>query len=317
VTFSVVALGWFGTTVVLATEGEPHTISGVDPVTMGGGAQGLKVSWPCLSKKGLVSTEMGVFYPTTAGLALIGDGGGVMTREFYTEEEWRDINPETFIGSYRDNKYYAGYSNDDGEGRIIIIDKTEYASVTLAIADVSRLWTDPLSGTLYAVIGSDIYQWDAPDAERALFDWMSKEFVFAPPINMAVGKVDADFTASAAEIAAAQAAYDAAVAANAALLAAGNLRGATNATYANRYSMNGDALSPAPSIEYDALTFELWADEGDGLGMALKHSEQVTSSRAFRLPDGFTADALHVRLSGNIKVSRVILAPTMQALRQV
>jgi hypothetical protein len=291
-------------------------ISGVEPTTMGGGARGLKVAWPCLSKKGIVSTEVGVAYPTREGLAILGEAiNEIITREFYSAEEWRSLNPSTFIGAWRDNKYYGAYRNVDDEGRIVIIDKAEYASVTMAVSAPARMWTDPLSGKLYIVSDDSIYEWDGPTGDRALFDWLSKEFVFAPPLNFGAAKVDADFQVSAEDEAAAAAAYAAVVAANAAALVTGNLGGAMDATYSDHFAMDADAIVTPPGLVYDALTFELWVDEGQGDGLALKYSKQVMSTRPFRLPAGYTADTAAIRLAGNVRVSRVLLGETMTDLR--
>jgi hypothetical protein len=139
--------------------------------------------------------------------------------------------------------------------------------------------------------------------------------VFAPPLNFGAAKVDADFQVSAEDEAAAAAAYAAVVAANAAALVTGNLGGAMDATYSDHFAMDADAIVAPPGLVYDALTFELWVDEGQGDGLALKYSKQVTSTRPFRLPPGYTADTAAIRLAGNVRVSRVLLGETMTDLR--
>ena len=48
----IVAIAVTGTTLVGMTEGNPFTITGVDPVTMGGGMEKLGVAWPCMAKRG-------------------------------------------------------------------------------------------------------------------------------------------------------------------------------------------------------------------------------------------------------------------------
>ena len=52
----------FGTTIVVATEGTPYTLAGVDPTTMGGGMTQVKQEWPCVAKRSLVSFPFGVAY---------------------------------------------------------------------------------------------------------------------------------------------------------------------------------------------------------------------------------------------------------------
>ena len=65
-----------------------------------------------------------------------------------------------------------------------------------------------------------------------------------------------------------------------------------------------------PSLAIDSLQFQLWSD-----GM-LKFTKQVRNTRAFRLPGGYKADNVEVVLSGNVKVTGVVLAETMDGLKQ-
>lgn len=69
-------------------------------------------------------------------------------------------------------------------------------------------------------------------------------------------------------------------------------------------------MSPIPPLWLDSLQFQLWIDD------TLKFSKQIGSSRAFRLPGGYKADNVEIVLSGNVKVSAVTLAETMDGLRQ-
>ena len=48
----------------------------------------------------------------------------------------------------------------------------------------------------------------------------------------------------------------------------------------------------------------------------LKFTKQVENSRAFRLPGGYKSDNVEAALSGNVKVVGVVLAETMDALKQ-
>lgn len=305
-----VALGAFGTTVVVATDGTPYTISGVDPATMGGGAQKIDEAWPCVSKRGMVSASFGVMYPTRQGLVLIGHGGAqIATREFYTEEEWRNVMPATFKAAAKDNKYYAAYDADDTFSYVIIIDKTEFASVTVGNYKCARLWTDPLTGTLYAVIEDKIYEWDSTDAEKTLYDWMSKEFLLPYPLTLVASKVDADFTSTEEEILAAETAYAAVLAANQAMINAGYIGGAAGIIPIGLTAIGGNLLELPPDLVYGSLLFEFYVNN------ALKYSTQVRSTSAFRLPSGYKADNFAVRVAGNVRVSGIVVGDSMQALK--
>jgi hypothetical protein len=47
----------------------------------------------------------------------------------------------------------------------------------------------------------------------------------------------------------------------------------------------------------------------------LRFTKQVGNSRAFRLPGGYKADNVEIVLSGNVKVTGVVLAETMDGLK--
>jgi len=251
-------------------------------------------------------------YPAPQGLAFIGLGGAhIATREFYTQEEWRQIKPETFVAAYRDNKYVCAYTLDATTTFVLIIDKGEFASVTLANFPVQSLFTDPLNGKLYVGQDDQIYEWDAASGTTSLFDWMSKEFVLPTPANFAAAKVDADFVNTPEEEAASLAAYNAIAAANAAMIAAGTTFQGRNAPYRNRYERNGDALEGLPALMLESLSFQLWIDG------VHKFTKQVTTSKSFRLPAGYKSDRVAVRMSGNVRVSKIAVAESMDALKVV
>lgn len=307
-----VALGSFDTTLVIATDGVPYTISGVNPSTMGGGAQAIEEAWPCVSARGMVSTSFGVMYPAPQGLVLIGIGGAqIVTRDFYTQEEWRNVYPETFVASIRDGRYYAGYRVDEFSSYTLIIDKSEFASVTLANYPVTASWTDPTTGVLYVVINNIICEWDSTEGSVSMFDWMSKEFLSPPPVNFAAARIEADFAISDEEVATQQAAYDAVVEENLASLAAGTTRAAYGMLPVGKIPIGGTMMAKPPSTVIESLLFELYVDN------ALKFSKQIRSSKAVRLPAGYKTDTVAIRLAGNVRVTGVAIATSMTDLRNV
>jgi hypothetical protein len=60
--------------------------------------------------------------------------------------------------------------------------------------DRAALWGDPGTGSLYVVISDQVWQWDADPGLRMVYDWLSREWVFATPMNLGAAKVDADFS---------------------------------------------------------------------------------------------------------------------------
>lgn len=306
---NIVAIAVTGTTLVGMTEGNPFTITGVEPVTMSGGMEKLGVAWPCMAKRGVVNFAFGVGYPAPQGMVIIGANNDVVTKDLFTQTEWSELNPHTFIAASADNRYYAGYNADDSD-LMFVIDKAEAASFIKINQKATCLWADPATGKLYVAVDKKIYEWEGDKGAKLVYEWKSKKFVTAPPINYGAGKIDADFEMTEAEIAAAQSSYSAAIAANQALITSGSMNDGLADACPGEYEIGGDAMQDIPPLATDSLQFQLWADG------ALKFTRQVKNSRAFRLPRGYKSDNVEVVLSGNVKVNGVVLAETMDGLKQ-
>lgn len=305
----IVAIGITGTTLVGMTEGNPFTITGVDPVTMGGGMEKLAVAWPCLSKRSVASFAFGVAYAAPQGLVIIGAQSDTVTKDLFTQREWSNLDPATFIGATADNRYYAGHLVDDSY-LMFVIDKGEAASFLNINQKITAIWTDPATGKLYVANDQKIYQWEGDLGTKLSYEWRSKRFLLPAPVNFGAAKIDADFGMSEAEIAATQAVHDAAIAANEALILADGMNDGLADPALGEYEIGGDALPAIPPLVIDSLQFQFWTDG------QLRHTQQVLNTRAFRLPAGYKSDNVEVVLSGNVKVSGVVLAETMDGLKQ-
>jgi len=77
-----------------------------------------------------------------------------------------------------------------------------------------------------------------------------------------------------------------------------------------KYELGGDAMNEIPPAVTDSLQFQLSTDG------ALKFTKQIKNRRSFRLPGGYKADNVEIVLSGNVKVTGVVLAETMDGLKQ-
>ncbi|PTR16262.1 hypothetical protein C8R31_102276 [Nitrosospira sp. Nsp2] len=305
----IVAIGFTGTTLVGMTQGNPFTITGVEPVTMGGGMEKLGVAWPCMAKRGVASFAFGVGYPAPQGMVIIGASSDIVTNDLFTQKEWSELNPRTFIAASADNRYYCGYTIDDSS-LMFVIDKTERASFIRINQRISCIWTDPATGRLYVAAEKKIYEWEGDAGSKLSYEWKSKKFVTTPPVNYGAAKIDADFDVSEAELAATQAAHDSAIAANRAVITQRGMDDGLADPGLGEYAIGGDAMDEIPPLIADSLQFQLWADG------ALKFTKKVSNNRAFRLPAGYKADNVEIVLSGNVKVTGAVLAETMDGLKQ-
>lgn len=314
VDFDVVGLGYFGNVLVIPTTGMPFEIIGITPETMGGGADKKEVAWPCLSKRGIVSGALGVFYPTTDGIVVRGASGfDLVSRDLYTRKEWEPLSPESIIATSVNTEYVVGYTPEDGDvGRVLVMDRAELAILVAYNIQPTALWADPTSGKLYYAAQGSIWEWEGEKGARLIGEWVSREYVSAPPINMGAVKVNADFGMDADEAAQVQSLVAAVVAANQALIDALNTGGGIGNGTVGEQAIAGDDLQEVPDLTWDSLTFQLISN-GE-----VVFSAPVTDDKAFRLPGGYTSDRTAYRLSGNVKrVYGVTIAESMRGLRRV
>lgn len=308
--YDIVGIGVVGSMVVVITKGKPYAASGIDPSSMS--MDEIDQPWPGQSKRSIVNMGFGVAYAAPQGLALIGPGGSnLVTRDLYTQEEWGLINPGSFYAAQYAGRYVTAFDSATNQRQVIIIDKSEFATEVMVNANVTAFYGDPTTGKLYAVIDDQIKEWDAEPGLRMLADWLSGEKIVPKPVNLGAAKVDADFTMTSDEISAAQAAYQAAVDANAVLIALGIAGGELGDDELNGFELNGDGMELVPDIAWDSLTYQLYVDGG------LKFSKTLTGSAAFRLPAGYKADNSAHRVSGNVIVKSIVVAETMAGLGTV
>ncbi|SEM75189.1 hypothetical protein SAMN05216404_10155 [Nitrosospira multiformis] len=305
----IVAIAAMGTTLVGMTKGNPFTITGVEPATMGGGMEKLGVAWPCMSKRGVANFAFGIGYPAPQGMVMIGASSDIVTKDLFTQKEWSELNPDTFIATSADNRYYCGYSAGDSS-LMFVIDKAEDASFTKINQNISCIWTDPITGKLYIATNKKIYEWEGDTGTKLFYEWKSKRFITGAPVNYGAGKIDADFEMTEEERAAAQSSYKEAIAANQTLISSYSMNDGLADTCLGEYEIGGDATQDIPLLSIDSLQFQLWSD-----GVP-KFTKQVKNNRAFRLPRGYKADNVEFVLSGNVKVNSLVLAETMDGLKQ-
>ena len=103
--YEIVAVGIFGQTYVVVTEGSPYYVSGADSASMS--AQKLETTQACVSKRSLVSAEGGVFYASPDGLCLAGPQGvTVVSQGAYDKADWGGLNPSRSFAAFSEGVYY-------------------------------------------------------------------------------------------------------------------------------------------------------------------------------------------------------------------
>lgn len=150
--FPIVGLGTIGNVLVVGTEENPYVIYGTDPSVMQ--PQKFPDPHPCLSKRSISAIPQGVLFATTDGIYLAGPTDGrVVSKDFFTKEEWKEFVPESMVAEVHDSKYFAFYREDDDKqgGLVAQIEGGFVEYVTELDFYATALFNDETDDTLYFV----------------------------------------------------------------------------------------------------------------------------------------------------------------------
>lgn len=308
--YPIVGAECFGSGVCLATTSWPYIIQGVDPGQMSG--QSWKESLPCVSKRSVTSLGDTVVYASQSNMIGVSSGGAsTWAIPYFTEREFKTLNPETMVSAMVERRLYVMYEIDGTHRAMIFNLNGDDQYLTEAHFDAVEIHGDMTNGHLYYAFGQDIYEFDPVDGYSLTQDWKSKEITLPAPQNLGAAKivfVQAIDPAQAAAVAAEIAAIEAA---NAALIAAGSVHGAWNAAPYNTIAFNGSDLeTPPDEPPANTVNFQLYA------GGELKASRTVSDERIFRLPSGYKKDTVSVRVQSQCKIKSIELGQTPESLRQ-
>ena len=278
--YNIVGMVALGSDLLVMTKGYPYVISGSDPAVLS--TSRYSTNYPCLSKRSIVQTDVGVMYATHEGLALASFTGGVqiVTAPAHSPDTWKAaLDPATIVGTFYDSMYFGSHStgaffyrrSQDGQnpGDFITYDITFTAT-----------WFDPLTGSLYYVTGvdGDIVLWDDPAQPNSDYTWKSKVFVSQEPFNMGAARIVADYT------------------------------GVTVPPVWGTY----DVAWQDANVDWyltEPLTFNLYADR------SLVLTTTRSDSEVFRLPAGYKTDTYEVEVTGTVRVRAIHLGETPSSLK--
>lgn len=315
----IVAIGSFGTTIVVTTKGVQWSVSGQHPSvytpTKG------TTPYANVSRRSLIGVPGGVQYASTDGIVYVGAGGErLVTEGILTSQEWKAFKPETIRASLIDGRYCGFYQTGtvngvEQGGGFILHREGDRAFLADIGFYASAIYREDSDGELYvarAVDGKNVIQQWAGGGGRLSYAWRSSQFDVVYPQNMAVARIKGDFTTTAEQTAYDQCLIDQAadIASNDAIIATGDLGGALCEAGVCEYGLADDKRNLIRTCVGFAksLTFKLY---GDGIE---KHSVAVTSDKPFRLPPGYRAGVYEVQLEGNVYVKQVTVATSMEEL---
>lgn len=309
--FEIVAIESFGNVVVAATAGCPYYSSGNDPASTS--LEKVDKVWPCLSKRSIASVGDGVVYATAYGMAYIGTSGpSIMTEPYFSKLEWVPLDPTSMVSAVSEGRIFVRWLGTNGNGGVMIFSPYDQVGLTTLSELPDELYSDARNGKLYLVDSTGVRQYDPANGLRLNYSWLSKEFHLTSPVNFGAAKVDFQTERTLADVEAEQDAFDAAVAANQALMSAYGGSGALGGAAINAMLLNGSNLANVTEPMPESATFSLFYN-----GVLKLSKTLITDQAAFRLPAGLKHYIVQVALSGTLRVKSVAIAETMAGLKAV
>jgi hypothetical protein len=195
----IVGIGVYKSYLIVATNSYPTVIEGSNPDNMA--QTRLPYKYKCVSGRGLVSTPVGVIYPTTEGLLLLnGSDRSIITKAVWTKKQWNALGPSTLVGFYYEDKY-IGFFQGSGSGFVLDINDISSCSTISLSNDIYGGYVDPSEGKLLLLTKDITYLVEEFEAlenfgtsDLLTYTWRSKTFIFDREINYAVARLKGDFT---------------------------------------------------------------------------------------------------------------------------
>lgn len=304
----IVGIAAYGTTVVVCTQTRPYVADGVTPdaVTL----QAVSNIWPCKSKRSVASAGDGVVFATETGLAYVGQAGEqIITKNFFTAEEWRPLVPSSMHVRVIDNRIYILFlENGAATRRLLRLDIGEAAALTSFSSKCQSIYADPLNGYLY-LVGNEVALFDGLYGQRETFVWQSKEIELAESVNPAAALIEWQGTMNSTEVQSAYSIYNAEVTVNQTIINAHKTVGALAQIGFNTDPINGASALVPPHVPAERLTYTL-LDHG-----VARFTQDVLPGKPFRLPAGYKTDVLAHQLVGNVRVKYLKVAESMLGLK--
>lgn len=307
--FDGVALGAYGTTIVVGTTGNPYLVGGTHPETMA--MEKMELNMPCLSAQGMIDLGYAVAYPSNDGLVLVQGGAAtVPSTQLLTRDQWLDMAPADFVCGQFYGRFFASYDYlDQADKRQIgtlMIDLT--GSEPFLIRSPHRadaFFYDVATSALFMCMGAEVYEWDSRMSVNDVYTWKSKSFLLPAPTSFGVILFEVDQGEDLNAVLAYEAALAVVQSNNQAIYTTG-MQGEMNGAALNVFAVNGDAIQELPSGPQ--LSVNVYAD-------GKLHAVVTTAGRMARLPGGVLAREWEVEVTGNARVLEVSLAGTAQELR--
>jgi hypothetical protein len=310
--YEIVALGAIGTALVVLTKGNPYLVQGTHPSTM----QMVKTesNLPCINARGVVDLGFAIAYPSHEGLcfALATGEVEIATAQLFNRESWQQFNPGTLAAGQLSGSYVASFKSSTPDGDAfngtLMIDTIGGATFLRRSAIVSdAMFYDISAGALYFLTSAGVIRrFDSPGGAPLNQLWRSKPLLLSRPCNFSVMRVDASDAADEAEAANINAAREAVITKNEAMLTS-SLGAELGGSLIGELTLAGDGLLPLPNTAHE-ISINVYAD--DKLVGTIRRT-----GKPQRLPSGFEARKWEVEVFGTARVQQIAVAESVTELR--
>lgn len=295
---NIIGLGLIGSTIVVLTDEHPYLMDGQPEAIT---TQKVPSRSPCVSIRGIISCELGVFFPSDDGISLATYNGVELFSYAYLNRAQynKTYAPSSIRAVFFDGKYFAYH---DGGGFIIDVREKTLSGITSPYL-ASAIHYSLVDNELYFIATGDddnpnaLYKFQGNNTDNYLqYTYKSKNYLFPNETNFSSCKI---VVASEANN------NDANIAANTAAFSAGPGGGAVN-----EFVVNDGGAVP----NYDAVvktystTFNFY---GDG---TLLFTRSITGTSTFRLPADVLYKRCYYELVGDVPISTVLIASSMDEL---
>lgn len=321
--FDIVGLVVWGTTLVIGTQSQPYFGQGNSPASFT--MQKMDAVEPCLSRRGMVATVAGAYYPSINGLVLANASGvRVITQDILTKEEWATYTPSSLYAAQLGLQYIAFNSPTFG----LIFNPTEPHTKLVELegfTGVEGIETDRYSGDVLILKDNTAWDWDRVGSQRLQWRWKSKLYQTPKPVNFGAARLQFDHGSVDVE----QDTIEFFGGYNTQRFAAGPLntlgghvlcgppQGAglvLNWTEPElRTPLGGSLLYPLSVMTFQNLSVRVIVHIRDRIVL----DTVVTDERLIRLPTGFKSDIWQFEFVGNTNVYSFQVAETPRQLRTV
>ncbi len=178
----IVGIAIYNNVIVVMTTSHPYFGEGMNPANIT--LQKLDSIDPCVSRRGIVTTVAGVYYPSPQGIILnTGAQTQLVTRNLFTRQEWQQYFSPTTVYAAPYGIEYVSFDTTSTGFIFSPIDPTTPLTQIDRFSNVVAIQQDVYSGDVYLVTNGQAQLWDPPAATPLSYTWQSKQFDLPKPVN--------------------------------------------------------------------------------------------------------------------------------------